>query len=565
MTIRSHTCPNCGAPLEIPDDHDKFFTCQFCNTVLEDEASRSERQIGVTRIKISTTPPAPLGVPVSMPAAPQNTGSRSGCVVFLLILLVIAGISGVVFSASGLTVGELIGSVGDGNNGSGGNDGISINDVNEALGPQVYYYGLTRMFPSPDDTTPDFVGVASLSDQTTRMVYVDWDRETPFLWQSEPLPDEANYVHNQLIADNTMLYLSYETYVQAFNRADGTTAWKATLSDEIQSSICHDCLQLINGSVVALTADGTLQAFDTQTGAATWNVRLAATPRQLIDFGGNPAVLDEEEDVVGLNIYALADGALQQRIVPQCPNDPFPNDPQGPYIYDHIPVAPNGENIYFVASLFEPGCIQKWDTVSGIQVWQATFPVQAIRSYEIEHMLFTDDSLYFTNDYALFAVSLADGVFREVSAPEDYNLSPLGARDGVVVAAAERTRGTRRHEIWSIDAASGEQLWAYVPEATNILDGFVGIVGDDGVWQARLTASGLTIVQIIDDPPRIIIETLSLADGASGGPKTIPLPNETGILGGGITAWLRDEVWARTDGGLIIIDIASGTETTTWP
>lgn len=37
MTIK-HACASCGAALSIPDQHDRWFKCQYCGTVLEDRS-----------------------------------------------------------------------------------------------------------------------------------------------------------------------------------------------------------------------------------------------------------------------------------------------------------------------------------------------------------------------------------------------------------------------------------------------------------------------------------------------------------------------------------------------
>ena len=36
---RLHACPSCAAPLDVPDEHDRWFRCEFCGSVVEDRST----------------------------------------------------------------------------------------------------------------------------------------------------------------------------------------------------------------------------------------------------------------------------------------------------------------------------------------------------------------------------------------------------------------------------------------------------------------------------------------------------------------------------------------------
>ncbi len=42
--IRAIDCPSCGAPLEMPKEHQRLFQCNFCGTTLEDLSPPQEQK-----------------------------------------------------------------------------------------------------------------------------------------------------------------------------------------------------------------------------------------------------------------------------------------------------------------------------------------------------------------------------------------------------------------------------------------------------------------------------------------------------------------------------------------
>jgi outer membrane protein assembly factor BamB len=154
--------------------------------------------------------------------------------------------------------------------------------------------------------------------------------------------DAGTYVCNQFLGDGTRVYLNLEAKIMAFNREQGALLWEAAVADEIQHNICPGCFQLFGDKIVTLSAGGDLEAWNVETGARVWNISLEETPRQIVNFGGNPGVLDRVEGEVAFNVFNAADGSLADRFTPACPNEPFPDSPQVVGIYDKILGLPNG-------------------------------------------------------------------------------------------------------------------------------------------------------------------------------------------------------------------------------
>jgi outer membrane protein assembly factor BamB len=542
-------CPSCGAPLKMPRERKRLFQCEFCGTTLEDQTTPKER---VTRrrprvIIHSTTVSQP---PRDLPRGTSRTGPIIGCVLLGLIVL------GVVIFLVSVGAPKV--------------EKSGPSDQSDTL--RVYGFALAHLMPTDNDTGPDIVGVTRNSDGTSRMVYVDFDADPHLRWQSEPLGDGANYVHNKVVADRALIYMAYETTLVAFDRGDGTILWEATLSDEV-SNICRDCLQIFDHWAVALTADGVLNGINVQTGEEAWSERLTATPRQLLNLAGKAAVLDEEDDVVGVNVYDPATGALARRIVPQCPNEPFPNRPQTLGIYDPLLVSGDGRNLYVPIGSYRPGCIQSWDGATLTQVWQTTLPVEFVRSLGREPHLLTDEALYISDGHNLSLVNLLDGAYREVFSDEDHDLVPLAAQDGVLVALAERTRGTRRYSLWGLDTATGSQRWEYIPEAQDlyddrssvVYDDRSSVVYDDGIWSAGVSLDKVIVLQAFSDPSFVNFAVLNLADGAQSGTNRFDLGDEGSSYWMQVLGWRRDRVYLVLDSRLRAIDFMTAAELAAWP
>jgi outer membrane protein assembly factor BamB len=358
--------------------------------------------------------------------------------------------------------------------------------------------------------------------------------------------------------------MAYESTLAAFDRQDGTIAWQATLSDEVSNS-CQGCLQVLGNAVVALTTDGVLSGIDAQTGQPTWSVRLNATPRQLLNLGGNVGVLDEEADDVGISVYETATGGLVGRIVPECPNDVFPDHPQTLGIYDQVLVSADGSNLYVPIADRDPGCIQSWDAATLAQVWQTSVPREIVNTMEREPYLLTDRSLYAGGSHSLFAVNLIDHTHREVFSDEDHNLIPLAARDGILVALAERTRGTRKHSVRAIDSVTGSKLWQFEPEAEELDDGGKGVAHSSGIWSLGVTSDRVIILEAFSDPSYLLFTDLKLADGSTSGSRKLDLGDDGFSFWFQVLGWRRDRVYLVMDNELRVVDFMTAEEIDAWP
>ncbi len=571
---REHQCPNCGAPLGIPEKHERFFKCQFCGTVLEDQATEEEQETGVFKIKITSEDiaaarqrdvPVYTAPPMTTTYTATDVGratGRAGCVLTALIALLSLGAVALAFVPGLFASGALSGFL----ERAGLGDWLEGSPIGEALpqappsalgGLRIFSYGVVDLLPSDNDTSPDFVGVANLSDDTKGLLYIDFDSEQPLRWKAE-VEEGASFAFNRFLAVDARLVFNYGSTLVAFNRESGARIWEARLSDEIQHNICQDCLSRFGEAILALTRDGVLAAYDRGSGEQLWSARLNETPRQIVNFGGQPAVLDQEGGDPYLQVYDLQSGQPREQIRPACPNDPFPSDPQVPGIYDPVIVSTEGSSLYFIAGFFEPGCVQRWDTAAGEMIWQATFPVEEIRSTEYENLLLTGERLFIVNDHGARSFEISDGASRQLVADEDYNFLPLGERDGVLVVLAERTRGTRRWEIWGVDTELGNVKWKFVPENAERINSFSGTLTGDAGWTAGLTPGGLTLAVIVPDSRTLLLQTIPLQSGTASAPVSVALQESlTGFLVN-MAGWHGSRLWLVVGTDLYQVDTASG-------
>lgn len=562
-------CPSCGAPLDLKPGHERTFKCEFCGTTLQDQTTKEEEQTGAFPkliIQTTTYSPPPIVTTYSGDATPTSgIGRAVGCLVSIIVLATIIPIVISVLGAAGITLGSIFAVV----QGEQAIEDLLPDNPGNILpiGPDIYSFGAAFILPSDNDTQADFAGVASLSDDTQRLIYLDFEAENAQRWQSEPLGDDASYIYNFFAANNSFVYFSVKSKLYAFNRTDGTTLWQTTLPDEV-TNICEDCLRVTGQRVIALTADGTLQAYDAQTGQPVWNVKLNEQPRQLLILGGNPAVKDERDEHVSLFVYNALDGALLHIIQPQCVNNIFQDDPQEPYIYDPMWPTSDGQSVLIGFGTYDPFCVQKWDGVSGTMVWEALMDNgegSAIRPED--GVLLTETGLYIPAYQELWYVNTLDGTYKRLVHNEDYDLTPLGVIQDTLIVDAYRQIGTARNELWAL-GPDGTVRWTFVPTIEDKMDDLQSEVAyEEGLWTPIIGDDGLYILSAYSEPKRLGFENVSLQDGTSSGTKIVNIPSnfDVGSMWFSVMGVDHPNVWLVMTDIVAIFNYQTGEQVSRWP
>jgi len=553
--LRTFKCPSCNAPLET-DGRQRTIKCKYCGHTVE--APQEPKPTTV----VITAPPPHLPSPPS-----RRVGGVIGCIVAGVVLVVVISAAVPLFG----TLAVLNSVVPTVQNLSDLPNIVQTVQANVVTAPPLTVNDAHVLPPVGDGVVDVLASTYDSADNTYALAYVDSAAHT-LRWRGQAI-DSSRISQLKVAADSNSVYMVDGTRLLALNRADGGAVWQASLKDEI-SPACEGCLRVLSERVIALTKDGALQAFDAQTGRAAWSRRLTATPDRLFVMGENVVVIDKlaegNEGVVKL--INAATGDLVQQVEPRGPNQPFPEDLQALELYSPVVVDPQANAFYAIVGFFEPTTIQRWDLARNEMLWQAVAGRDVIKTTTSQlKPVLAADSLYIGDGDHIVAVATADGAPRQLPGEPDYELTPLTARDGVLVVSAKRTRGTERFEIWGLEAQSGERLWEYVPEAKKLaenesFDMRLWSSSDEGAWTWRLGGEGFLLLQALSEPKRFTIETLNLKDGVSGGPTVLDLKlSASGTNFVNLAAWNTRQAWLIADSRIQVFDLGTGAAEYVWP
>lgn len=474
----------------------------------------------------------PVGVTaVYTPVAATSAGCAGGAFVMMTLLILLIGGAGV-FLYFFLTP-------------SGGSFSEVVSSVSQ-LGQNVQLNGPTLLLPAGDGQPADLIFLnRGAAEETMQVGYFDGSAGQR-RWQSEALGGKIGSL--ALFADERAIYYVSESVLAALDRENGRLLWQTALSDRLPYT-CQDCILPFGDRLVVQTLDNNLVALNSVTGEQLWQNRLNLTsPRGLYRVGSWAGVMTSDEGRDGgLDLIDPATGQVANRLEPRCPHPNF--DPQDPSLTDPILVDDADQSVYFVFGFFTPKCVQRWDYVSGSQVW-STFVEEGLPSTDATMVQDNGRFYYNTNNDQIVAVNKADGTVTPLLQEAGYNLVPLISRNNVLLVQATRTQGSRREELWGLDSVSGGALWKVVPQESEMLEaGSVSVVhtSNSGYWLAQPTLSSVYLVQARHNPPRLVVETLGLRDGASGGQTTLPLTGVTSSYWIDLAGWDQDRVWLKID------------------
>lgn len=422
----------------------------------------------------------------------------------------------------------------------------------------TYWQVPGSVVPLPDSErlTPDLLILAqNLMTSNTNLVYLNGADQT-LRWESLPL--ETTNAQIWIVPTSRLIYLVDETRLLALDRGSGALVWEGALADTILPT-CQDCLQVVDDYLLVLTRNGMLQSIEAQTGIEAWTHRLNDTPRQMLVSAGQVAVLDRfhtgGDNRVALHMFNPADGTLNRRIIPICP-DPeeffavgFPSMDTPIFFY------PDEQAFYILISNII-SCAQRIDAVTGEVTWNSTRDGLLPVDLNEHNVLLADEALYVGNGEKIIVFARSNGRYHELMNIKDYDLFPLAADAGMVIVKAVSRRGSEPIAIWGLDAMTGTPRWQHAIQAEERL--IAG--GGAGGWTGQRVSAGFGLVQQVDSELRV--ETLNLADGADIHQFTIPLTEPSSLWQE--SAWEGDMAWL-TFQRLYAIDLAAGKVRYVWP
>jgi len=608
--LRSLNCPNCGAPIDFPEARGTV-KCRFCDSVIErsDEAPTADEEghalkVNITEGRIAVervgnytqgakrfiikmqggqpmviesseavvrTPTfASVTYTNAPPAATRRAQPRNaGCLVWALVIgIALLGLLPV--AAAFINLEALMSSL---------TSGGSLSDALTAvptLGSRFVVGRVAAFLPSTNDAPPDLIFLAdeypqSGGDGEKKLVALSGERPQ-FLWKSAKLDNDT--YDTRLVGDAERIYTVSGARLLAFNRADGATAWEASLADKISFNTCVNCLQLHAGRLFALSDDGSLSAFDVATGQPRWNYRATQdSPRGLYVLGNKIVFMDRDENSDGvLRAFDPASGGVVTH-KPTCTSD----EDFGPKAADWTtPLYPaaNGSDFFMIFGWPAP-CVLRLDPATFQPVWSTLPPreLNLLSSFN-PNVIVTARALFVPADDKVLSVEATTGEHRVLLQDGDYNFLPLDHHDDALVLLARRQRGTRRNEVWVVDSQSGERRWSVdlgeAPGFGGALEEASIISEDNPAWTWHVSGRGLHILRFraaADDVSHAILHDVhDWQSGASSGTRETRLGVSTIILSApGFTLWRGDTMWMEMESGVMAFDTADDAIVYRWP
>lgn len=534
----------------------------------------------------------PTAIIISSGAAAAATTTAAttgcGCLLPIIIFLIIAGVGVAVFYTTNpdqfSRLSESIAS---------GDFSQIMEDVGTTLSNRAVFDEPILLNKGGDGVPPDLLleiwtyGGEEIPVEIANTAFNDGRRQ--ILWETRVGSSGNNTYHAGF--DDQKIYLALGSALQAHDRDSGEVLWETVMSDEINSS-CPVCLRPLKDKVIILTTDNTLEAFDTNTGRSVWQVRLQDQSFSYPDTGqvafalvGDKVVILDDVEVDGrsdtaLILYDIDTGEAVQHIQPRCPDiENFFDDDTIDHDSQLFLDEETGELVVLFGTAFVGQlCLQKWDATSGelllesrlpegfehaisvsggLIAGQANFPYgQMADGQLITTLEIIDADNNSQTGITQFDLATGDVIFQ--MADEDYELAPIGDADGILLVWAERQRGTKQHEIWGIESASGERLWKHIIQADYLyeLDPF------DDRFSYQLQPNGLVVLQLLtdEDPSVLVAQKLNPADGSLLYDTETPLTEDfwRGLV------WANDHAYLTTR-QLVSVDLATGETAVEWP
>jgi len=532
----------------------------------------------------STGAAGPIRADVFTGTLPSTTGRPAGrrgggCGLFLGLVLAVGGIGIAALVATGAGAWLLGRFVPGGTNGDGPElqeiFGDAVDDVTSAF-TNVSLYGANSIVLG----NGEFAGALAVpgveygasGDQPTAVYVIDGETGK-LAWKSEPVEDAEEAYRVALAADDQHVFAVIDDNLYAYRRADGSLDWRASLSDKLPFCDEPGCLAAVDGKVIALAADGVVQAFDPAgEGRELWRATLENTPRQVFVVGDQAAILDRDSDNNGLLRVFNAQSGEETEVRLSCAGGGSPQDlDDSPTI--HID-AETGDPVIFFGTY--QLCAARLDAVTLQPVWELDLgDTISRRSFGFGGGTLLDEGVYVgLTDTGLVLINTDAGELIATADFEDVELMPVFVRDGHVIIRAKTTRGTAKFELWSLAVTTGEREWSYVIGEAEPIDppDASGSAAWDGDRRFSIATVGddlaVTVFSVSDETGLTAeISRLNLASGTSNADNRLEL-----IKPDFVTSYVLSVV-DRSNGRIALaetskiywIDLENGALANAWP
>jgi len=337
--------------------------------------------------------------------------------------------------------------------------------------------------------------------------------------------------------------------------ADGKLAWKSPLANGVSTS-CNGCMRLVDGQMVVLSKDGTLQALDAHTGEKTWSTQLNSTPTELLLAGGKPALVDNNSHKNKAQfISAPQTGKSTQMGTNGCTSVAATGKTNSGL--EEVYLSPDGQLAYFTFYSFGPDdgpCIMQVDLASSKITWTNGPKSDQVwpSAWFAAQVMVSEQGVFFYEDNTLTMIDAATGQLHTLlKEPRYRDVTPLVSQPGRVVVIAIPDYDDNQKVLWGIDTATGQKAWTYAMQAKSIID----------PWRVRLTSAGVVVVQCLRDSKLSQWETLVMTTGASRGLVQLSTTHYDFLD----DAWTDSTAYLTIDATLHAVSIKNGAVQYTWP
>jgi outer membrane protein assembly factor BamB len=376
------------------------------------------------------------------------------------------------------------------------------------------------------------------------------------VWRSPPLSDRT--AEWGVASDAQRVYIADGADLLTLDRQSGKLLWQTSLANNLQSSCPAQaaCLQAVGGHVVALTRDGTLQAFAGATGAPLWSRRLDSTPRRLM-VAQNEVLVFDTDAANGVVVMVLegAPGDVQTTIIPTCDDTNFHTRAA---ISDEFLLSPSADALIVLGS-GSYACAWRFGLPEGSEQWR--YESQGVEStlpfaWAFGSVVFAEPMAYFideTNDPTqIWALDTLTGSMPDAPlyTVDGYDLTLLQATPTQLLVAAAPGYAQDEVELWAIDRTSGTRLWQRRLETTHSFDDWLVFATEQEIF--------VTVCFWNKEPCRFLV-----LDPQTGVTRADMRPGLAGSLAGGIQRGPR--AFLTIDGALHAVDLASAEIVYTWP
>ena len=542
-------CPSCGGALDVPTQHEQFFTCATCGATLEDtQYAAPTPQVSLSLADLLADNAVDTAALTSYAVRAGRTATRVGKIV------------------AGVTTVAVLGGAGAGAYGiyRAVDTATTVADIDDD-GFAMYSFANSALFPGEGATSEVALIVNGPDD--AHLLYVDLGAADPVRWDAalgQLLPSDASIAsYERIVASSGHVLITVEDGLYAFDRATGTAQYQLGLADSV-SNICDECLQVFSDTTaVALTQDGTLRAWDVATGSGGWSVPLPGdVPRQLLNIDGQPGVIVDQPDDrpdgqrAMLTVFDLANGSVLGEQAPRCSGDAFPWPLSA---YDHLVPLGGGSYVWLGT------CPQRWSPGASAPDWELPSNplgpsfVSALTGGE----LLAGERLVFTTDSGVATIDVTDGSLAEIARDEIDRRHLIGVVGDMLVTTEHTSRGSGRWNVAGVDLTDPDgqaagPAWSLPLEGEPGTDG--SITSEE--WLVGVTPAGVAVVQLDVDAGTVRTQVVDPATGAASAPAALTLDD---MVFAEFVGWRNGNLLLGADNRLLAIDPATATIVTEAP